>query len=394
MIESFLFVFFLINSIYVFFLALAGHFYKKKEAPATPLFKKIAIFVPSYKEDNVILHTTQELLALDYPNLAFDVIVIADSLQEKTIKKLRETSAIILPVSFEKSMKSRSLNYAFNQLDERYEIAIIADADNILSKSFLREINNLFNAGYTIIQAQRVAKNLSTPMAMLDGLSEAINNHLFRQGSNALGLSSALIGSGMAFPYKLLKEKLSKIDSVVEDRDLQLALLENGYFITYQKGILVYDEKVESPEAYKNQRRRWIAGQYSVLRKNLLKSLLLLFKGNINFFHSAVIQNIFPSRIISMISLVLLSGIFTLVYNITEITFRWSILTFLYFLALVISTPKNFLSLKTLKALMTLPIVVIKTIQSVFLSRNGTKTFIHTEHKQREIESTISQNEH
>lgn len=373
-------------------LSIAGHFYRKKVIPEAVGFKRIAVLVPCYREDNVILHTTQELLLLDYPKSDFDVIVIADSLKSHTLEALTTTGAIILPVSFEKSMKSRSLNYAFNHINGRYDIAVIADADNILSKNFLKDINNLFLAGYTIIQAQRVAKNLSTPMAMLDGLSEAINNHLFRQGSNALGLSSALIGSGMAFPFKLIKEEFSKIDSAVEDKALQISLVENGHKITYQKGTLLFDEKVESPEAYKNQRRRWIAGQYDMLRNNFFKGFVLLFRRrNINFFNLAVLQNIFPSRINSMISLVLLSVTFTLGYQNIEITIRWWSITLLYLLALCLAIPRVLYTRQLVKSLAIMPLVIIKTIQAIFLARNANNTFIHTEHKQSKIDSTFLQ---
>jgi len=389
MFELLLFIFFCFNTFYVLTLAVAGHFYTKKIVPHSSSFKRIAILVPSYKEDRVIIHTTNELLKLDYPRSRFDVIVIADSLQQETLDILRTTEAIVVPVVFEKSRKSRSLNYAFNHIDENYDIAIIADADNILSIDFLKKINDLFSAGFTIVQAQRVAKNLDTPMAMLDGVSEAINNHLFRQGSNALGLSSALIGSGMAFPFKLVKEKISKIDSVVEDRDLQLALLESGYSVTYQKGVLLFDEKVESPEAYKNQRRRWIAGQYSVLKQNLIKGFRLLFKGNLNFFNSAIIQNILPSRIISLISLALICCLVAVLFHDVNITIRWFLLTLLYLLALTISIPRVFFTKKLLKSLIIAPVVIIKTIQSIIMSGGAGKTFIHTEHKQREIDSTF-----
>lgn len=389
MIELILFSFFLLNTVYVFVLAIAGHFYNPIALVAGQPFNRIAVFIPSYKEDSVIVHTATELIKVDYPKSQFDVIVIADSLKAETLEQLKKTKAIVIPVSFEKSMKSRSLNFAFNAIDQPYEIAIIADADNILAPGFLKDINSLYNQGYRVIQAQRVAKNLSTPMAVLDGLSEAINNHLFRQGANALGLSSALIGSGMAFPFSLIKEELSKIDSAVEDKALQVALVEKGHKITYQKGTLVFDEKVDSPEAYKNQRRRWIAGQYDTLRKNFFKSFKLLLKGNINYFNIAVCQNIFPSRINSIIALVLLSIVFSFIYsqNLYVIS-RWWGITFFYFLALALATPRYYYSIKLVKALSLMPVVIIKTIQAIFLSRNANKTFIHTEHKNNNIDHT------
>lgn len=387
MIEIIFFIFFLINTIYVFILAIAGHFYHRIILVKQQTFNRIGIFVPSYKEDSVIVHTTIELLKCDYPESHFDVIVIADSLKMETLEQLKKTQAIVLPVSFEKSMKSRSLNFAFHAVNKNYDIAIIADADNLLARDFLQDINSLYNQGYSIIQAQRVAKNLSTPMAVLDGLSEAINNHLFRQGANALGLSSALIGSGMAFPFSLIKEELSKIDSAVEDKELQVALVERGHKITYQKGTLVFDEKVDTPEAYKNQRRRWIAGQYNTLQKNFIKSFKLLVKGNINYFNIAVCQNILPSRINSIISLFLLSITFSLIYSQNyEVIARWWGLTFFYMLALALATPRLYYSLKLIKALALMPMVIIKTIQAIFLSRNANKTFIHTEHKNSKID--------
>ncbi|WKZ60986.1 MAG: glycosyltransferase family 2 protein [Cyclobacteriaceae bacterium] len=389
MIELILFVFFFTNTLYVFTLSAAGHFYHRIVPIRQNSYKRIAVFVPSYKEDNVIIHTAKELLEVEYPESFFDVIIIADSLKEETLEQLRKTRAIVIPVQFEKSMKSRSLNFAFNSVNKEYDIAIIADADNILEREFLSDINNLFNQGHQIIQAQRVAKNLNTPMAVLDGLSEAINNHLFRQGANALGLSSALIGSGMAFPFNLLKKELSTIDSAVEDKALQVALVEKGHKIVYQKGTLVFDEKVDSPDAYKNQRRRWIAGQYDMLRKNFIKGIRLLFRGNVNFFNIAVCQNIFPSRINSIIALFFLSITFSLFYSEDkEVLIRWWGTTSLYFFALAIATPRHYYSLKLIKALTLMPIVIIKTIQAIFLSRNANKTFIHTEHKNSNIDHT------
>ncbi len=147
--------------------------------------------MPCYKEDAIILTTARQLLLTDYPRDRVDLVIIADSLQPYTIEQLAKLGVTVLPVVFEKSLKCRSLNYALQILPDCYDIAVIADADNVLERNFLREVNNLYCAGYTIIQAQRVPKNRTTAMALLDGLSEGINNHLFRQGSNALGLSAA-----------------------------------------------------------------------------------------------------------------------------------------------------------------------------------------------------------
>lgn len=389
-IDLVLFSFFAVNTLYVLILSLGGHLYKRKRVEASSTFKRIAVFVPCYKEDKVILHTAKQLRTQDYPKASYDVVVLADSLKPETLEELKKLDIILLPIYLEKSMKSRSINYALHTLPDTYDIAIIVDADNILAPGFLRDINDLHNAGVTVVQTQRVAKNSGTSMAVLDGISEAINNHLFRQGSNALGLSSALIGSGMAFPYSVLKEELAKIDTPVEDKALQIALVKSGHFIHYRKGTLVFDEKVESPEAYKNQRRRWIAGQYQMLGLHFVSGIKLLFKGNINYFNIAVCHNLFPSRINSLILLFVLAPLMTLLFISNPVVYlKWWAILALYVAALFLAVPRSYYSWKMVRAIFLLPAVVLKTIQAILQSKNANKQFIHTEHSTTDVDPNL-----
>jgi len=388
MLEGILFVFFAINSIYVLSLSIAGHFYKRSSPKDPSTFRTIAILVPCYKEDKVIQHTTKLLLELDYPKESFDVVVLADSLKPETLASLQKTSAIVMKVEFEKSTKSKSLNFALEHLTRKYDIAMVADADNVFSSDLLKDVNRLHASGEEVIQFQRVAKNSGTPMAYLDGLSEAINNHLYRQSAQALGLSSALIGSGMAFSFDLLKKELGAIDSPVEDKALQIALAESGHKIRYRKGTLVYDEKVDSPEAYKNQRRRWIGGQYAMLGKHFFKGIKLLFRGNVDYFNLAVCHNLFPSRINTLLVLFILTPLFTILYfHQPDVVLHWWGVTAIYLAALMMAIPRSYYSRKLIEAFLLLPQVIFKTIQAILQSRSGAKQFIHTEHNSTTVDS-------
>jgi len=51
----------------------------------------------------------------------------------------------------------------------------------------------------------------------------------------------------MSFRYTLLKEIISKIESVYEDREIQFALAKQETKIHYVEEILVYDEKIDNP---------------------------------------------------------------------------------------------------------------------------------------------------
>ena len=111
-----------------------------------------------------------------------------------------------MEVVFENSSKAKALKEAMKRLPPDYDSVIILDADNIMEKDFITRINNSINLGYKSIQAHRTAKNQNTPFAVLDTISEEINNQNFRKGHWIVGLSSALIGSGMAFDYKLFRD--------------------------------------------------------------------------------------------------------------------------------------------------------------------------------------------
>jgi hypothetical protein len=47
----------------------------------------------------------------------------------------------------------------------------------------------------------------------------------------------------MAFSYQLYKDTMSKIDSVAEDKELELNLLRRGYKFEYRDDAICYDEK-------------------------------------------------------------------------------------------------------------------------------------------------------
>ena len=193
--------------LYLLFFAIAGRLRQTKHIIDTysPPLKRIAVLLPAYREDAVILESAQKALNQDYPASLYDVVVIADSLQAETLQTLRSLPIRVIEVVFEKSTKAKALNAALQRLPNAYDIAVILDADNLMVPEFLQQINTAFQHGARIVQGHRVAKNTDSSVAVLDAISEEINNHIFRQGHRSVGLSAALIGSGMAFEYKLLK---------------------------------------------------------------------------------------------------------------------------------------------------------------------------------------------
>ena len=261
-------------SIYIFVFSLAGLFYKKRKDNDSGKTRKFAILIPGYQEDEVIFEVAKSALQQKHPLNLFDVVVIADSFKQKTINALKTLPIKLIEVSFEKSTKSKALNRAMETIGNDYDIALILDADNIMEPNFVAKINEAFNKGYLVVQGHRVAKNLNTSFAILDAISEEINNHIFRKGHRALGLSSGLIGSGMAFDYLFFKRTMSNIKAVGGfDKELELTLLRDGNTIEYLNDAFVLDEKIQKSEDFGNQRKRWISTQVVYFKKYFLSGL-------------------------------------------------------------------------------------------------------------------------
>ncbi|MDE3213024.1 MAG: glycosyltransferase family 2 protein, partial [Bacteroidota bacterium] len=372
-------------ALYITLFAISGHFYRYGMDQQADKFLRIAVLVPGYKEDGVILEAARSALTQHYPMSLFDVVIIADSFELATLEGLRSLPVKVIEVSFERSTKAKALNQAMEVLGEDYDIAVVLDADNLMDRNFLSQVNQSFQQGYKAVQGHRTAKNLNNSWAILDAISEEINNHVFRKGHRALGLSSAIIGSGMAFDYPYFKHLMSGVHAVGGfDKEIELKMLAAGDTIGYLDHAMVYDEKVQASEVFTNQRRRWLAAQFHYFRTDFAKAFMaLIFKGKVDYFDKTI-QFILPPRIL-LVGAILLSGLLFGVGNYLlglsfHLALTWGILLGVYLTSLLISVPRKFYGWQTVRAVAGLPKGMMLMALALLRIRGVNKTFLHTPH--------------
>ncbi|HEU5145547.1 MAG TPA: glycosyltransferase family 2 protein [Chryseosolibacter sp.] len=374
-------------SMYSFFLGTAGLFYRNLSPPEARRLRRVAVLIPAYKEDQVITGVAEQALEQSYPSDFFDVVVIADSLKPITLQRLRALPIKVIEVSFEKSTKVKALNRAMQVLGDDYDCALVLDADNVMERDFIRRMNNLFEVGYRAVQARRDPKNENTSMALLDGLSETINNFIYRQGNVALGWSASLNGSGMMFDYAVFKETMGQMDSIGGfDRELELRLLEHGIKVYFARNVIVFDEKVASQQVFEHQRKRWISSHFYYLRKYFKEGWRRFFKGDTAYFNSSVLRNIQLPRLLNLglLSLtIFLSFIFAPFLSISP--WIWVLLLGLNVLAMVFAIPRRFYNWKLLKSIVLIPRLFVKMFLLLFKLKGANKSFIHTPHGRVEM---------
>jgi len=366
---------------YVVFFAIISLFYEKEDriaihaAALSNRMTKYVILFPAYKEDKVIINAVEQFLLQDYPKNLYTVVVISDHMQPETNEKLNKLPITLLHPTFEKSSKAKAMQFAINNIKGDFDNVVILDADNIVRPEFLSQLNVLCCV-YDAIQCHRCAKNANNDVAVLDGASEEINNTIFRKAHNRLGLSSALIGSGMCFKYELFKENVFKLSTAGEDREMEALLLHQGIFIKYAPDIHVFDEKVSNQDNFQRQRMRWMTAQVQSLLSQLPKVPKALLHGNINFVDKVVQQALVPRSILIVI-LGCVSILITVL--IPEWCEKWWILFGLLGLALFIAIPSQ-LRIRSFAKVFAIPGLVFRMFKNILHLDHKNTDFIHTEH--------------
>lgn len=374
---------------YLLLYAIASRFYRTLHFPEARTLRRFVVLFPAYKEDRVILSSVQGFLKQDYPKEKFDIIVISDQMQPATNDALRALPVRLLIANYTDSSKAKALTMAMNAVkDEPYDVVVIMDADNLTSPDFLAEVNRAFDTGVKSIQAHRTGKNLNTNISLLDGISEEINNGIFRSGHNVLGLSAALSGSGMAFEADWFRRNVERLQTAGEDKELEVLLLQQRIHTTYLAQLPIYDEKTQKEEAIGNQRKRWIAAQFSILGSSLSGLWKALWQGNIDYCDK-IVQWMLPPRLIQLAAVFGLTAVVTAIGIWLSLqgsgqewmaAIKWWILSAAQVAAMLLPLPARLLNKQLGKAIMKVPMLALATIRNLFKLKGASKKFIHTEH--------------
>ena len=396
-VEILLWILLAASGAYILFFALVSMMGKKQDSRLTaylsnltslrePRYNNFLILYPAYNEDRVIVHSVHTFVGQYYPYQNFHVCVISDHMKPETNELLEGLPVTVLQPVFEKSSKAKAMQYAIQMVEsgqckpegrKAYDYIVILDADNVVEADFLEKLNTICNRGYKAIQCHRCAKNSDNNSAVLDGVSEEINNTIFRKAHNRIGLSSALIGSGMCFDYEWFHENVFKLSTAGEDRELEALLLKQKIYIHYEPEIHVYDEKVSNKDNFQKQRLRWMTAQIQSLL-NLLpyipKAIVTL---NIDFIDKTIQQALIPRSMLIVITFVM-ACLITLLSRVWCL--KWWLLFLFICLSLYVSTPKQLRKHSVFGKLFSLPMLVWKMLTNILKIDHKNTDFIHTEH--------------
>lgn len=376
-IEILLFIPVAFSVLYIFIFAIASLLPETKHRKQDEKKHRFVVVFPAYAEDKVILDSVQSFLKQDYPTNLFQTIVVSDHMKPETNTQLQQYPITTLIANYSPSSKAKALQLAINSINEEYDFIVILDADNHVNPDFLSQLNTYCHADTIALQAHRQAKNQNTPVALLDAISEEINNTIFRKAHNQIGMSSALIGSGMCFSYAWFCDHVMQLSTAGEDKELEEALLLEGHHIAFLDQLPVLDEKVQSGQNFGNQRKRWIAAQlHSLISLGKLIPTALRNK-RFNMIDKFIQQTLIPrSMLLCLVTfMTILVSICCWTYGI-----KWCIVLSMLYASMMLSIPGKFYSKKLLYAIMQIPLLVFKMVMNLLHLKGASKNFIHTQH--------------
>jgi len=267
-------------TLYYFTLAFFGIRRKPEKKDYDPV-KRFAVTIAAHNEEQVIAQLVENLRNMDYPRELFDIYVVADNCTDKTAFLARKAGAIVFQrYNDKKRGKGYALEWLFAKifsLKKDYDAVVIFDADNLVKKNFLMEMNNKLCDGEKIVQGYIDSKNpFDTWVTNTFSIAFWLMNRMIQLARFNLGISNVLAGTGMCISTDVLKKIGWGAHSLTEDLEFTMKALMYGIKTSWAHDAVVYDEKPLTFMQSFYQRKRWAQGQIDVASRYLV---LLVVKG-------------------------------------------------------------------------------------------------------------------
>ena len=209
-----LFVFFTAAYAYQIVYLFVGLIGKGRGGRENAKLHRYAAVVAARNESAVIANLIRTLKEQNYPSELLDIYVIADNCTDNTAQISRQAGAYVYE-RFNKVQvgKGYALEYLFHHIFEdkgetAYDGFFVFDADNIVDRDFVREMNKMFDTGeYTALTSYRNSQNfcanwISAGYALWFLRESRYLNH----ARSLLGTSCAVSGTGFLFSRAVLEE--------------------------------------------------------------------------------------------------------------------------------------------------------------------------------------------
>jgi len=248
-------------------------FFKKDKPHKETVFHRFAVLVSARNEENVIANLIDSIKKQDYPAELIDIFVVADNCTDSTAETAKSAGAIVYERFNQTNVgKGYALDYLLQHINSdygSYDAYFVFDADNLLEKNYISEMNKTFSDGYSIVTSYRNSKNFGDNWISAGYALWFLREAEFLNHPRMLtGNSCAISGCGFMFSGSILKKCGGwKFYLLTEDIEFTIKNIIEGEKIGYCKNAVFYDEQpIKFSQSWK-QRMRWAKGYVQVFAK-------------------------------------------------------------------------------------------------------------------------------
>ena len=242
---------------------------------------KFMAIIPAHNEEMVVGSLIESLKNQTYDKNLYDIYVIADNCTDNTAKIAEEAGAIVYR-RFDSVNKTKgfALNWFLKQKIEEnadYDAFFVFDADNIVDKNFITNMNKKLCEGEDVVQGYRDIKNPTDNWITAGyALFYWTLHRFYHLARYNVGLSPLLNGTGFMVRFDVVKPQGWDTETLTEDIEFSLKRIIAGKKLGWATDAIVYDEQPTSFKQSWSQRSRWTVGHIQCVNRytgELVKSV-------------------------------------------------------------------------------------------------------------------------
>ena len=243
---------------------------------------KFMAIIPAHNEEAVVGNLIESLKNQNYNKDLYDIYVIADNCTDNTAEVARNAGAIVFE-RFDPAHKTKgyALQWFLKQKIEEnadYDAFFVFDADNIVDKDFIVNMNKKLCQGEDVVQGYRDIKNPTDNWITAGyALFYWSMHRLYHLARYNIGLSPLLNGTGFMVKFDVVKPNGWETETLTEDIEFSLKRIIKGKKLGWATDAIVYDEQPVGFKQSWSQRSRWTVGHMQCIKK-YTKDLFLAVK--------------------------------------------------------------------------------------------------------------------
>ena len=240
--------------------------------PAPDYAPRVAVLIPAYNEEKVIVRTIRSVMMSNYKNIR--VIVIDDGSTDNTYRVAMDAypadiaSGRLTVLTKPNGGKADALNFAVDWITEDVYVGI--DADGVIAHDAITNLVCHFaNPEIGAVAGNAKVGNRVNLWTRWQALEYITSQNFERRALDLFDVVMVVPGAIGAWRTQAVKDGGGyHTNTVAEDADLTMNLLEQGYAVIYEDRALAFTEAPVNMDGLMRQRFRWSFGILQAIFKH------------------------------------------------------------------------------------------------------------------------------